>query len=106
MARARNVWAPFDSFKDLNAPLSSVTPRFISSIQIVVAGSVTIEIVRVPLAMVAWRGRWATATPQQRIKMQTDNFIATTFTPNDPQRASAFSVCCLLMMLRLDALRV
>jgi hypothetical protein len=106
MARARNVWAPFDSFKDFNEPLSSVTPRLISSIQMVVAGSLTIVIVRAALVVVAWRGRWARATPQQRIKMQTDNFIFTTFTPNDPQRASAFSVRCLLMMLRLDALRV
>ena len=38
-------------------------------------GSLTIVIVRAPLVVVACRGRCATATPQQRIKMQIYNFI-------------------------------
>ena len=88
IARTRKLWMPVDNLGELNLPLSLVTPRLISSIHTMAFGSLTIVIVRAPLVVIACRGRCATATPQQRSKMQAYNFIVTTFTPNDPQRAS------------------
>ena len=88
IARTRKLWTPVDNLRELNLPLSFVTPRLISSIHTMAFGSLTIVIVRAPLVVIACRGRCATATPQQKIKIQTYNFIVTTFTPKDPQGAS------------------